>query len=173
MTKRGIRLIATVLALGILAGVVAPRVWQWLTAPPPGYCSVCRRIEHKDSLVKFKAEGEAIKEVCCPSCALNYGRQTAKAVTIVSVTDHDTGREIDPTRATFVVGSDVSPCTHAMSHVGPEKESFSVRWDRCLPSILAFASADAAEAFRGKYGGRLRSLQELLKKAATTSEPLG
>lgn len=41
------------------------------------------------------------------SCALGYGRQTRKAVTIVSVTDHVSGRSLDADTATFVVGADV------------------------------------------------------------------
>jgi hypothetical protein len=104
-------------------------------------------------------------EVCCLSCALNYGRQTSKAVTILSVTDHDSGKPLDPDRATFVVGSEVSPCTHDAEQMRLEGETLPVHWDRCLPSILAFASREAADAFHARYGGRVRSLQELRQQA--------
>ncbi len=174
MKSGGIRLIGALLVLGITASVAGPRVWHWWTAPPAGYCRFCHRQEHKESLVKFQAEGERVTEACCLSCALNYGRQTHKAVTIVTVTDHENGKPLDPNTATFVVGSDVSPCTHLHDtmQVGPEREAYPVRWDRCLPNVLAFGSQGSAEAFRREHGGRLRSLQELRQEAAASSESL-
>jgi hypothetical protein len=122
--------------------------------------------------VKFQAQGEAPTDACCLRCALTYGQQIGKAVTILSVTDHTSGKSLDPERATFVVGSDVSPCTHTMVHVGAEKEPYRVRWDRCLPSTLAFSSRESAETFRAEHGGRLRSLQEL-RQEADVQEPSG
>ena len=167
--SRRMGLVGALLVVGLTAGIAAPRVWRWVTAPPAGYCPCCHRHAHKESSVTFRAEGERVTEVCCLSCALNYGRQAHKAVTIVSVTDHESRKSLDPSAATFVVGADVSPCTHIETtmQVGPEREAYPVRWDRCLPSILAFASRESAEAFRSEHGGRLRSLQELLQKAAS------
>ncbi len=173
MKSRGAWLVVVFLLVGVAAGLVVPRVRHWLAGPPAGYCPVCLRHEHNESLVRFRAQGEKVTEACCLSCALTYGRQVHKPVTIVSVTDHASGKPLDPDTATFVVGSDVSPCTHTMVQMGPEKEAYTVRWDRCLPSILAFPSAESAEAFRTQHGGRLRSLQELTRQAATTDEPLG
>lgn len=173
MKNRGTWILAALLLLGLTAGVSVPRVRQWFAVPPAGHCPICLRHAHKESLVRFKAEGERVTEACCLSCALTYGRQAHKPVTIVSVTDHNSGTDLDPDKATFVVGSDVSPCTHTMVQVGPEKEAYPVRWDRCLPSILAFPSAEPAEAFRAQHGGRLRTLQDLTRQAATTDEPLG
>lgn len=166
MKRRSLWLIGAVLVFGVTAGVAAPRVWHWWTAPPAGYCPVCRRHEHLESLVRFRAEGEGVTEVCCLSCALAYGRQTAKPVTILTVTDHDSGKPIDPDSATFVVGSDVSPCTHGMEELRREGETVPVHWDRCMPSILAFASQEAADAFRTQHGGRRHALRELTEKAA-------
>ena len=171
MKNRGIRLIGVLLVLGITASVAGPRVWYWWTAPPAGYCPICRRHEHRDSLVKLQAEGEGVIETCCLSCAFSYGRQTAKAVTIVSVTDHETGQPLDPEKATFVVGSDVSPCTHATEPLRTEQAAVPVLWDRCLPSILALASRESAEAFQAQHGGRLRSLQEVRADTATSRAP--
>ena len=118
-------------------------------------------------MVRFQAEGEPVTSACCLSCALTYGRQTHKSVRIISVTDHDNGGEITADRASFVAGSNISPCIHAMTHTGEEKEQYAVEWDRCLPSILAFASPQAAEAFRARHGGRVRSLRELMEQRMT------
>jgi len=171
MKSRGLGLIGGLLVLAVAAGGAAPRVWHWWTAPPAGYCPVCRRHEHRESLVKFRAEGEGVTEVCCLGCALAYARQTAKPMTILSVTNHDNGKPLDPDGATFVVGSDVSPCTHGVEAVRGEGETVPVHWDRCTPSILAFASREAAEAFRTQHGGRLRTFRELTQRADPTSGP--
>ena len=171
MTKRQVVLVVALIVCAAVAAVAGPRLWRWAAGPPAGYCPICLRHEHKESMVKFEAEGERVTQACCLSCALTYGRQAHKKVTILSVTDHNTGKEIGPEHASFVVGSDVSPCTHTMMHMGAEKQEYPVRWDRCLPSILAFPSAAAAEAFRARHGGRVRTLQELLQKAGS-SDPI-
>ena len=168
MSKRQLVLIAALLVCATVAAVAAPRLWRWVEGPPAGYCPICLRHEHKESMVKFQAEGERVTQACCLSCALTYGRQVHKKVTILSVTDHNTGKEMGPEHASFVVGSDVSPCTHAMMRMGAEKQEYPVRWDRCLPSILAFSSAPAAETFRAQHGGRMRTLQELLQQTASS-----
>lgn len=169
MKSRGMWVIGAFLVLGVAGGVAAPRAWRWWTAPPAGYCPICRRHEHQGSLVKVRAEGEGVTDVCCLSCALAYGRQTARAVTIVSVTDQESGKPLNPDAATFVLGSDVSPCTHDAQELRLEGEALPVQWDRCLPSILAFASRERAERFRGQHGGHLQSLRELTEKAASPS----
>ncbi len=164
-------MIGLLLFVGVIAGVTASRAWRWWMTPPAGYCPICHRHEHMESLVKFRAEGERVTDACCLSCALNYGRQTSKAVTIISVTDHENGKPLDPDKATFVVGSDASPCTHAMEQLRTVEEAIPVRWDRCLPSILAFASRAAADAFRAQHGGALRGIEEL-KQQATAHQSL-
>ncbi len=171
MSKQRIWLIAVFLAVGAVA-LAGPRLWRWYQAPPAGHCPICLRHEHKESMVKFQAQGEPVTSACCLSCALTYGRQTHKPVRIVAVTDHNSGKEIPPEQASFVVGSDVSPCTHTMAHKGEEKEEYTVQWDRCLPSILAFNSAGAAEDFRTQHGGRVRSLKELIEQAASSTKTL-
>jgi hypothetical protein len=171
MNKRLVQSIVALVAVVAVAAVAAPRLWRWMEGPPAGYCPICLRHEHKESMVRFQAESERPAQACCLSCALTYGRQARKSVTIVAVTDHDTGKELAPDQAVFVVGSDVSPCTHTMMRVGAEKEEYSVHWDRCLPSILAFASRESADAFHAQHGGALRSFQEL-KQQATQNQAL-
>src|SRR5512143_1842993 len=166
MKSRGIWLIAALLVLRITAIAVGSCVWFWWTAPTAGYCPICQRHEHGDSVVKLQATGEGVIEACCLSCALRYGRQTSKPVTILSVTNHETGKPLAPDTATFVVGSDVSPCTHNKEQLRIEDAALPVHWDRCLPSILAFASREAADAFYAQHGGRLRSFHELKQQAA-------
>lgn len=171
MKNRGIYLIGALLVFLIAGNVAGPHVWNWATAPTSGYCPICRRHEHGDSIVRLQAKGEGAMEVCCLSCALSYARQTSKPVTILSVTNHETGKALQPDSATFVVGSDVSPCTHDAQQLRIEGEALPVQWDRCLPSILAFASAESAEAFRTEHGGRIRSLQQVRAETASSRAP--
>lgn len=155
------RLAVFVVLLAVTLAAAGPPAWRWWNDSHPGHCSVCHRPEHSDSLVKAKPEGESAFDACCLSCVLSYQRQTGKTVRVLSVTEHETGRAIDPRGATFLVGSEVSPCQHDMVHFGDDKSMADIRWDRCLPSILAFASHDEAEAFRGRHGGELRTLEEM------------
>ena len=171
MQSRSIRLIVLVMALGLAGTVTGPRLWQWWMAPPRGYCPICQRHEHGDSGVKLEVTGEGVIEVCCPSCGFSYGRQPSTPVTIVSVTNHETGKPLAPDRATFVVGSDVSPCTHDAQQLRIEGEAVPVQWDRCLPSVLAFAARTPAEVFQQQHGGTLRSFYELQQQAAE-NQPL-
>jgi len=171
MQSRSIRLIVLVMALGLAGAFAAPRLRQWWMAPPRGCCPICQRHEHGDSGVTLAVKGEGEIEVCCLSCGLRYGRQTSKPVTIVSVTDHETGKPLAPDSATFVVGSDVSSCTHDAQQLRIEGKAVPVQWDRCLPSILAFAARAPADAFQRQHGGTLRSFQELQQQAAE-NQPL-
>ena len=57
MKNPSVRLVGVVLIVAVAAGIAAPRVWRWWTAPPAGYCPFCLRHEHKDSVVKFRASG--------------------------------------------------------------------------------------------------------------------
>ncbi len=165
MTRRNLVLALFVVVVGLTTAAAAPRLRQWWMAPPHGYCPICQRHEHGDSLVRLQAKGEGVIEACCLGCALSYGRQSAKPVTILSVTNHETGKPLQPDIATFVVGSDVSPCTHDAQQLRMEGEAVPMQWDRCLPSILAFASRASADAFHAQHGGRLRSFQELTQQA--------
>jgi hypothetical protein len=87
MTKRHMPWIAAVVLVVAVAAIAGPPLWRWAAGPPAGYCPICLRREHKESMVKFQAEGERVTQACCLSCALTYGRQAHKKVTILSVTD--------------------------------------------------------------------------------------
>ncbi len=40
-------------------------------------------------------------------------------------------------------------------------------WDRCLPSVIAFASSQAAREFQREHGGALRTHQEIIAEIQT------
>jgi hypothetical protein len=43
-------------------------------------------------------------------------------------------------------------------------DRYDVSWDRCLPSLIAFRSREAAEAFRSKFGGVVKLYRKLLEE---------
>ncbi len=166
MSTRRAFVVGLAVALGLLAGLATPRLSHWWTKPQPGHCPICQRHEHAESAVEFQAQGEGVTRACCLSCALSYGRQAAKPVTIVRLTDHETGKPLAPGDATLLVGSDVSPCIHDAGPPRLAEGAVPVQWDRCLPSVLAFASGEAAETFRRHHGGRIGSLQAIVGEAS-------
>ena len=75
--------------------------------------------------------------------------------------DYSSGQWIDATTATYLVGSDLSHC--AMNEVRRDAQGsvLAKSYDRCLPSIVAFASRDAAEKYQKQNGGQIASFEKL------------
>lgn len=146
-----------------LAGGLAYRFWP-VEAP---LCPVCRRPIHQSTSYYVTLGSGDTVELCCPRCGLRF-QQSGGDVRSVEVTDYDTGKRLDPKAAVYVEGSSVHPCCTQeeimKDRAGSEYER---TWDRCLPSVIAFGSRDAAERFRSRFGGELRNHDELTAEVAT------
>ena len=130
-------------------------------------CAVCSRPLHSASSVMAEIDGER-KRFCCAACAIWAERQTGAIVKITQVSDHDSGSAIDPSEATFVVGSRVNHCLQQHSvfdlprtTIDPAKETGALQFDRCSPSVLAFLTRSAATRFVGQEGGQLADIDGL------------
>lgn len=111
------------------------------------------------------------KVVCDPRCALTEIRQTRRWIVFKQVTDFDTRRAIDPASAFYVTGSTVAPdVMDARMRTWPS-ETAQLHWHRCLPSILAFASRDAAERFQHAHGGTVVAFEALSRETGTEARP--
>lgn len=126
-------------------------------------CSVCGR--------QVKPEAHAIVEiggrrrnVCCVRCALTEGRQENKPVRFIEVNDYRTGKELNPRRAWYVDGTRIVACAHGKVRIDEMKQTEEMSFDRCSPSIFAFADRKSAEAFATENGGVVRDPTELLKE---------
>jgi hypothetical protein len=106
----------------------------------------------------FEGRQEAF---CCPACALTEHRQTGRAVRVVRFTDFDTGAAVPPERAFLVRDSDLNMCAHRHVMMGADKHASGEHFDRCSPSIVAFASDEAAARFVDAHGGRVVRFPEL------------
>ena len=164
-------------AKGVFAGifglsvaiVVLAGAWYLTFRRPPEYCQLSGRLIHPHMLTTVRVDGKKLY-ACCARCALTYALQTGKHVEIVSVTDYVSGRKIDAGKAYFVNGSRIAPCSSPALQ-REEGGTPSVRmFDRCSPSLIAFARQDQARAFMGENGGTLTTLNELQRKLKASDD---
>jgi hypothetical protein len=81
-------------------------------------------------------------------------------------TDYATGMLVQAEPCTYVEGSDTCPCCTAKIIVGTSEKVPAVGcFDRCMPSVIAFARAEDAAAFADRHGGAVISYQTFLDQA--------
>jgi hypothetical protein len=152
-------LIAALLGIALLA-VIAVGVWYELMGRAPAECQICGRPIH--AAMKTVAEEDGRKlYACCPTCAITGADQTGRRVKLLRVTDFDTHKALDPAKAYYVEGSQVNMCSAPHMMPGEERVPYERTFDRCSPSMIAFASEDKARAFMAKNGGVLKRLGDL------------
>lgn len=125
-------------------------------------CQICGRMIPKETAFQMETANGTIR-ACCPSCAMHFMRSHPGFVRKAMATDFISGRMIAAASAYYDEGGDVQYCTLHQPPMerGPQDESERV-YDRCLPVLIAFASRDAAEAYRQKHGGRVLTYNEAL-----------
>jgi hypothetical protein len=146
-------LLAAVLALGYVG-------LRRAKAPGESICQVCGRPVHAHSRTVAMVGGRS-EVFCCPSCAMSQRDQTGKPVTVTQLTDYATGARLAPAQSWIVRGSDVNPCIlHQHAIVDADKRIAAVEFDRCAPSLLAFARREEAAAFASQHGGQVLRFSE-------------
>ncbi len=80
---------------------------------------------------------------------------------MTELTDQVSGRKLQPAGAFVVRNSNVNPCLQHQPAVAPDMQPMESHFDRCSPSILAFASRPAAEEFSREHGGEVLRFSEL------------
>jgi hypothetical protein len=126
-------------------------------------CRVCHRPIHKHTMTTVVINGRT-EQLCCPACALTDYVQTHQKVKIVSFTDYETEKPLDPEKAYLVEGSDVNFCLKDSVRMGQHKEADPIQFDRCSPSIIAFSHLQAATDFIGIHGGSLLDTSALMAR---------
>jgi hypothetical protein len=94
------------------------------------------------------------ERTCCPRCAAHVLRSGPRA-TSITVRDFDTGRPVPVAEAVFVEGSDVHPCRGVVDTPPRDERGccLTAAYDRCEPSVVAFATSEAAARFTDRHGG--------------------
>ncbi len=159
--KRGRQFLEAGMAIVLLFGLgYAGLRWSASRAPA---CQVCRRAIHSDMrTVAFVGHRRDV--FCCPTCALSAGAQLHQPVRFERLSDFLSGQPLKPADAFAVEGSDVVPCIHTHAMVDRDSHPMPESFDRCSPSILAFASRAAAERFAAGHGGRVDTFARLAEK---------
>ena len=122
----------------------------------PEMCWVCQREVHDSVRTTLTLDGGRKIVACCPRCALHYKEEPDHHVREVRVTDYAGGGTLPFREAYLVDGSDETPCVHHYADMADEaKAPMQVCYDRCMPSLIAFAAGPAARAFSADHGGTI------------------
>ena len=126
-------------------------------------CPFSNRQIHSGSRAVVELVGER-RPTCCIRCALTAGQQGLK-VRLVEVSDFPSGEPLSPEAAFYVSGSPVVLCERHEPKLDPEKHAHPKVFDRCEPSIFAFARREQAEEFARSNGGTVERLPQILQQA--------
>lgn len=152
-------LIALLVAVLVL-GALGYSAWRYVAERETHSCRACSRPVHEHSRTVALVDGKR-RSYCCPACALSERHQSGKPVEVIELTDHLSGRKLQPAGAFVVRNSDVNPCLQHQPVVTPDKQPMHSQFDRCSPGILVFASRTAAEEFSREHGGQVLPFSDL------------
>jgi len=142
-------------ALVLLVALLLVAAWTNACRHELASCELCGRGECRNmTLVVTRADGSR-QQTCCARCGARAVASDARPVTSIRVRDFDTAAPIDVERAVFVEASDIHPCRGMVSNPPLDERGCCLKtvYDRCEPSVVAFASADAAGRFMERHGG--------------------
>ena len=118
---------------------------------------------HKATFYSIVLEDESSIEVCCPRCGLHFQRGRRDVVD-ARVADFSTGERFPADEAHYVENSSLHLCyeTDQMQE-DRSRTQYTLSWDRCLPSLVAFRNRDRAMEFSRQRGGLIKTYAQLLQ----------
>ena len=146
----------------VVAGMVLGAYW-FVQQTEASVCRICQRQIHARARAVIEVEGKR-EPVCCPRCALTLKTQQHKSFRLLEVTDYGSGRPLAPDEAYYVEGSRVIMCEQHEPLLDQTKQPYQRVFDRCEPSVYAFAQRQAADAFAASKGGTVLRLPQLLEE---------
>ena len=144
----------------ILAAVLCYAGLKAYRASSAKECYACSRLIHAHSRTVAVVNGRA-RVFCCPACALSEHQQEGKPVKITELTSFLTGATLAPDSAYIVKGSDVNMCATTHGLITDATRPTDVHYDRCSPSLLAFAERSEAVQFVREHGGQVLPFKEV------------
>jgi hypothetical protein len=148
----GLLCILAVLALGYTG-------WKTLAHTDADQCYACRRPIHAHSKTVAFIDGRS-RFFCCPACALSQHQQTGDPLRITQLTSFLTGQALSPDSAYVVRASDVNMCQRTTELMDNDKRAADLRYDRCAPSLIAFAARNDAVQFAREHGGQVMPFRQ-------------
>jgi hypothetical protein len=150
------------LSLTFLALLAIPLVHFLRGSGEPDLCQLCERPIHHQTAFSAVLGGRKVW-ACCARCGLSFFR-SGQEVLSAEATDYATGNTVSAEKCVYVEGSLVAPCCSASVIIVGEKTSCGKCFDRCYPSVIAFASPEAAYSFSREHGGRIVSFGTLTRE---------
>jgi hypothetical protein len=77
------------------------------------------------------------------------------------LTAYLTGEKLSPSDAFIVKGSDVNMCLQTSELIDEEKRPADLKYDRCVPSMLAFKQKSEALQFARQHGGEVQPFTQI------------
>jgi hypothetical protein len=93
-------------------------------------------------------------------CALSQHQQTGDPLRITQLTSFLTGQALSPDSAYVVRASDVNMCQRTTELMDNDKRAADLRYDRCAPSLIAFAARNDAVQFAREHGGQVMPFRQ-------------
>ncbi len=154
-------IIVLMIALAIGAGFL---IHRWETPKQPAVCEICGRGIMRQ--VEFRIEtARGTLYACCPGCAMHHIINHPGEARKELATDFKSGRLIPARSAYYDMGGNVQYCTrHDPSLQRVPGQGVEMRvYDRCLPTLVAFATRNEAEVYRQQHGGRVLTYNEAIE----------
>jgi hypothetical protein len=139
--------------IGFGAGI-AFFAWTIFSTSRMNVCIACKRPIHAETRTVALVDGHKTV-LCCPGCTRILRERRGRRVEVVTVTDYSSGEPLDARAAFVVAGSDVNLCLEHTLHVDAARQPVPRSFDRCSPSMIAFAKPDDAREFQREHGGEL------------------
>ena len=155
--------LTTLLVSGLVVAARAAGDYWLLQRTESQTCRICQRPIHAEARAVIEVEGKR-EPVCCARCALTLQQQEHRPVPLVEVTDYVSRQPLVPEAAYYVEGSRVVLCERHEPLLDQTKHPYPRVFDRCVPSLYAFARREEAEAFAARNGGTVQRLPELLQE---------
>jgi hypothetical protein len=133
--------------------------WRTFSYSNADECYACKRPIHAHSRTVAVANGHA-RLFCCPACALSLHEQAGKPIQVTQLTSFLSGKALMPEDAYVVKGSSVNMCERTQELIEQDKRSADLRYDRCAPSMVAFAQRGEALAFAREHGGEVVAFKD-------------
>lgn len=156
----------SLVAIGVITALGG---WAFLSVSRPAadVCRVCERGMHHGVTYRLElASGN--EDACCPRCGMHFQIEHPGAAKKAWATDLNTGRFIAAETAFYIEGGDVEYCTMHSTPVARQPQGVAVRdYDRCLPSLVAFSTRQAAETYQKEHGGEVLEYQRAMERVKT------
>lgn len=155
--KRNVSVMIVLAILGIAASFFFLVQSGWIAAGNP-VCFVCQRPLHPSQTFVVLSQTGREHRACCPRCGLRFVIESNGKAS--QATDFSNGKLIPAESAFYLEGSDLMQCCGSTTMRTDGGMICETHYDRCLPSLVAFATLQNARAYRHEQGGRLLDLAE-------------